>query len=126
MVISLVGSAAPIAAFVAITRRRAGRACTAERSDSGRSTAEDGGPRLSCLARNAGDPGSPPRLRGGVVAAGEENAGPPLRTRPACRPIALSKAVARPLRQAVFTAIRPRRPSFGDQRLIPFPASSTA
>jgi hypothetical protein len=46
MVKSLVGSAAPIAAFVAITRRRADRACTAERSDSGRSEAEDGGGRL--------------------------------------------------------------------------------
>ena len=44
MVMSFVGSAAPIAAFVAITRRRAGRACTAEHSDSGRSAAEDGGP----------------------------------------------------------------------------------
>jgi hypothetical protein len=49
-VMSLVGSAAPIAAFVAITRRQADRACTAERSDSGRSRAEDGGRRLFCLA----------------------------------------------------------------------------
>ena len=42
--------AAPIAAFTAITRRRADRACTVERSDSGRSTAEDGGRRLFCVA----------------------------------------------------------------------------
>ncbi|OYV24392.1 MAG: hypothetical protein B7W99_02555, partial [Rhodospirillales bacterium 20-58-10] len=41
-----VGSAAPIAAFVAITRRRADRACTA----CGRSAAEDGGRRLFCFA----------------------------------------------------------------------------
>jgi hypothetical protein len=34
----------------AITRRRADRACTAERSDSGRSAAEDGGRRLFCFA----------------------------------------------------------------------------
>jgi hypothetical protein len=50
MVKSLVGLAAPIAAFVAITRRRADRTCTAERSDSGRSAAEDGGGRLFCFA----------------------------------------------------------------------------
>jgi hypothetical protein len=31
-------------------RRRADRTCTAERSDSGRSKAEDGGSRLFCLA----------------------------------------------------------------------------
>jgi hypothetical protein len=48
MVKSFVGSATPIAAFVAITGRRADRPGTAERSDSGRSEAEDGGGRLFC------------------------------------------------------------------------------
>ena len=43
MAVSFVGMAAPIAAFVAITRRQARRVCTAEHSDSGRSEAEDGG-----------------------------------------------------------------------------------
>src|SRR5690349_24472462 len=50
MVMSFLGSAAPTAAFVAITRGQAERSCTA----CGRSAAEDGGPRLSCLARNTG------------------------------------------------------------------------
>jgi hypothetical protein len=46
----LVGSAALIAAFMATKMRRAERTCTAERSDSGRSKAKDGGIRLFCLA----------------------------------------------------------------------------
>jgi hypothetical protein len=51
MVMSLVGSAAPIAAFVAITETAGGPGLhRAERSDSGRSAAEDGGRRLFCLA----------------------------------------------------------------------------
>src|SRR5713226_7085954 len=74
MVMSFLGSAAPTAAFVAINRRRAERSCTAR----GRSAAEDGGPRLSCLARNAG-----------FSRQGKKAAGPPLRDRAACRPIAL-------------------------------------
>jgi hypothetical protein len=73
-----------------------------KRSDHGRSAAEDGGHAFSCLARNAGDPGSSPRLCGGVVPAGEENEEPPLRTRSACRPIALSKAVVRPFGEGSF------------------------
>jgi hypothetical protein len=91
IVMSLVGSAAPIAAFVAITRRRGDRACTAERSDSGRSAAEDGGRRLFCLAMQSARKG-----------AAENSRRPPLRTRAACRPIALWKAVgAAPFRQGM-------------------------
>ena len=70
---SYVGSAAPIAAFVGVDRRRADRIRTA----CGRSRAEDGGPRLSCLARNAG-----------FSRQGKKAEGSPLRDRAACRPIA--------------------------------------
>ena len=84
MAVSFVGTAAPIAAFVAITRRRARRVCTAEHSDSGRSAAEDGGPAAFLLREECRE-----------VAAGEESRGPPLWTCLACRPIALSKAGAR-------------------------------
>jgi hypothetical protein len=59
--VSFVGSAAPIAAFTTITRRRAVRACTAERSDSGRSAAEDGGPRLFCFAMQSREIAVPAR-----------------------------------------------------------------
>ncbi|TAJ96961.1 MAG: hypothetical protein EPO41_04795 [Reyranella sp.] len=59
MMLSFVGSAAPIAAFVGVDRRQAARARTA----CGRSAAEDGGPRLSCLARNAGAAGRGRKLK---------------------------------------------------------------
>ena len=78
MMLSFVGSAAPIAAFVAITRRRADRACTAERSDSGRSAS--GGRRAGFFVSRGKCRRQP---------AGEKSRGPPLRDRAACRPIAL-------------------------------------
>jgi hypothetical protein len=78
MVMSFVGSAAPIAAFVAITRRRAERPRTAERSGSGRSVS--GGWRSAAiLLRDA-----KARQRRRKIARK-----PPLRGRTACRPIAL-------------------------------------
>ena len=43
-------AAAPIAAFAAIPLRQGDRACTAKRSDSGRSKAKDGERRLFCFA----------------------------------------------------------------------------
>ena len=78
--------AAPIAAFTAITRRRADRACTVERSDSGRSTAEDGGRRLFCVA-----------MQSGLQGAAENSRRPPLRDAnrlPSDRPL---EGRARPL-----------------------------
>jgi len=44
-------------------------------------SAEDGDRRLSCFARNDGDPGSPRDLSRGVVPAGEESRSAPLRHR---------------------------------------------
>jgi hypothetical protein len=78
-VMSLVESAAPIAAFVAITETAGGPGLhRAERSDSGRSAAEDGGRRLFCYAKQSA-----------LLGAAENSRRPPLRTRAACRPIAL-------------------------------------
>jgi len=69
--------AAPIAAFPAITRPGAARACTRRLEPEGRSEAEDGGARLSCLARKARH------------APGKKAAREPLRARAASGPIAL-------------------------------------
>jgi hypothetical protein len=52
--------------LLAITWRRADRACTAERSDSGRSAAEDGGRQLFCFvmqSRRSRDCAAKPRAR---------------------------------------------------------------
>jgi hypothetical protein len=86
MVNPFVEWAAPIAAFMAITRRRADRACTVERSDSGRSTAEDGGRRLFCVA-----------MQSALQGAAENSRRPPLQDAnrlPSDRPL---EGRARPL-----------------------------
>src|SRR3954463_6976522 len=63
----------------AITSRQADRACTAERSDSGRSKAEDGGRRLFCFAMQSWETEAPRGLpRGAAIPAAKNTHRPPL------------------------------------------------
>src|SRR5229473_4016506 len=109
MVMPFLGLAAPITACEAITRRQAGWS----RTGSGRSAS--GGRRAAAILSRDAKPEAHAVFRVGHPAA-ENSRRPPLRPRPACRPIALSQAAGAAFRREGITAIRLRRPACSSGR----------